>query len=86
MITTIPQADSSDRELSDRVLLFLRQRQLLQGLKIRVDALAGTVTLDGAVRSYYRRQMLVTFTRKVAGVLRVIDELVVPQRLDRGDL
>jgi hypothetical protein len=69
--------DAGDADLLTRVgiALTLRLRHTLHAVHIRVEK--GVVTLQGVVPSFYDRQLAIEITRRVAGVLRVIDELSV---------
>jgi osmotically-inducible protein OsmY len=70
-------ADPAAYDLAYRVALFLQQRRLSAGSRLRIEARGGTLTLSGQVRSFHQRQLIHTLTRHVAGVLQVIDELEV---------
>ena len=81
---TLPfaNATTSDRELQHRVALFIQQRQLSRGARLKVSAHRGVVTLAGVVPSFHHRQLLVSLARRVAGVLQVEDELEVEADAD----
>jgi osmotically-inducible protein OsmY len=68
---------SHDDDLALRVRLFLwgRHRPALRNLE--VTARDGTVLLRGRVANFHHKQLAIEFTRRVAGVLRIIDELIV---------
>jgi len=66
---------SADRDLQNRVALFIQQRQLSRGAKLTVLARRGVVTLSGVVSTFHQRQLLHSLTRHVAGVIQVQDEL-----------
>jgi hypothetical protein len=74
--------DIGDADLLTRVgiALTLRLKHTPHRVNISVDR--GTVTLRGAVPTFYDRQLAIEITRRVAGVMRVIDELTVPQSHD----
>jgi hypothetical protein len=72
-------ADPAAYGLAYRVALFLQQRRLAAGSRLRIEARGGTITLNGQVRSFHQRQLIHTLARHVAGVLQVIDELEVEQ-------
>lgn len=67
----------ADADLLTRVgiALTLRLNHTLHGVHAQVDN--GAVTLRGSVGSFYDRQLAFEVTRRVAGVLRVKDELTV---------
>lgn len=75
--TTIVGRDPQDLDLEDRVANFLSSRPFrgLQRLSVRAEE--GVVTLRGRVTSYYERQLAQQLVRRVAGVVRLIDELEV---------
>ena len=75
--TATPEAD---RELSQRVHLFLSGRSQPALRNLEVAARAGTVLLRGRVRSFYHRQLALELTRRVAGVIQIVDELIVDDR------
>lgn len=78
MITLpIQKIDSASQDLQQRVALHLQNRQLALGGRLRIEAKHGTVTLSGRVRTFYQRQIIYAAARKVAGVIRVIDQLEV---------
>ena len=45
--------------------------------QIQVASNNGTVTIRGKVTSFYQRQLCINCSRRVAGVVRLIDELTV---------
>jgi osmotically-inducible protein OsmY len=72
-------ADPQAQDLEYRVRLFLQQRRVTQGARLRLEADRGVVILRGHVASFHQRQLIHTLARHVAGVVQVIDELqVVP--------
>jgi len=51
----------------------------MPGKAIEVESVGGDVTLRGEVSSFYQRQLCINCCRRVAGVIRLIDEIqVVP--------
>lgn len=68
---------SRDWDLKQRVVNFLRQKNVLRRENVRVDVTDGLVTLHGHVRSYYEKQLLISACRRVAGVISVSDEVAV---------
>jgi osmotically-inducible protein OsmY len=67
----------TDHELSQRVQLFLSGRSQPALRNLEVAARSGTVHLRGQVRTFYHRQLALELTRRVAGVLQIVDELSV---------
>jgi osmotically-inducible protein OsmY len=74
----------ADRDLERRVKTFL-STQHRPGLRsVKVEARSGIVTLRGRVGSFYEKQLSGQLTRRVAGVIRLIDDVSVKEiRLDR---
>lgn len=70
--------DAGDADLLTRVgiALTLRLKHVPHAVHVRIDR--GTVTLRGTLPTFYDRQLAIEITRRVAGVMRVIDELTVP--------
>lgn len=75
-------ANSDDADLVRRVELFLVQRQLRPREGLSISASHGVVTLAGTACTFHRRQLLVSAARRVAGVIRIVDELEVPPRIE----
>ena len=76
--------DSADHDLKRRVTTFLstQHRPALRNLKVEVRE--GTVTLRGGVATFYEKQLSGQLARRVAGVLRLVDDVIVKEvRLDR---
>ena len=70
---------NEDRDLERRVLNFLAGRHIKGLRQIEVEADAGTVTMRGTVRSFYEKQMSQHCCRRVAGVINLVDEIIVEQ-------
>lgn len=68
-------AEEHDRDLERRVTNYLVGRQVPTLRQIRVQADRGTVRLRGQVHSFYHKQLCLNCTRRVAGVLELVDEL-----------
>lgn len=68
---------SQDIELERRIGIFLssQSRRNLRAVEISADN--GVVTLRGRVHSYYEKQLSLHLAARVAGVLRLKDELLV---------
>ena len=72
---------SADEQLARRVLNFVSTKQLPGTATFRVDVSGGTVTLGGKVNSFYQKQLWIHGAQRVAGVIRVVDEIeVLPAR------
>ena len=74
---TLPVGSSTaaDRDVQQRVALFIQQRHLSRGARLTVLARRGVVTLSGRVPSFHHRQLLISLAQRVAGVVQVQDEL-----------
>ena len=75
-------ADPNESDMAQRVRQVLYRRPELRG--VTVHAVYGTVTLEGTVASFYEKQLCISGSQRVAGVLRLVDNLVVadsPSRL-----
>ena len=80
----IQSIDSASQELQQRVTLHLQNRQLAFGGRLRIEAKHGTITLAGRVRTFCQRQLIYAATRKVSGVMKVIDQLEVETEPETG--
>jgi osmotically-inducible protein OsmY len=70
-------SNPTDSDLARRVATFLAT-QHRPGLRLlEVEARAGVVTLRGQVSTFYEKQLSAQLTRRVAGVLRLVDEVIV---------
>ncbi len=68
-----------DGDLRQRVVNYLFARRVPSLRAIEVTAEAGQVTLRGRVGSYYEKQLCVHCCRRVAGVMQLVDEVVVTE-------
>jgi osmotically-inducible protein OsmY len=72
---------SADEQLARRIRNFVSSKQLPGTATFRVDVDGGTVTLGGKVGSFYQKQLWIHGAQRVAGVIRVVDEIeVLPRR------
>jgi len=78
-VQTLPVAPHfetySDDQLARRVHNFLINKQPHGSDRLAVDADGGIITLRGIVSTFYQKQLYIHGAQRVAGVLRVIDEL-----------
>ena len=73
---------SEDEQLARRVRNFILARILPAANFVTVEADSGIVTLRGRVGTFYQKQLWLNGAQRVAGVLRVIDEIeVIPHRV-----
>jgi len=76
---TIPvrSVDPAWQDLLQRVALFLQQMRLASSSRLKLEASGGVVTLAGEVPTFHERQRIYAASRRVAGVVQVIDRLEV---------
>lgn len=67
----------TDRDLERRVIQFLLSKHRPGLRQLEVSAQQGTVVVRGTVRSFYEKQMCHDICRRVAGVIRLVDEIEV---------
>lgn len=72
--------ESADRELERRVVNFLAGRHVPGLRHLEVSAQGGTVTVSGRVRSFYEKQLCQECCKRVAGVIKLIDDVDVAYR------
>ena len=70
---------TSDVPLEQRVRLYLDNMESGTFRGVVVEAHAGTVTLTGVVASYYAKQLAQEFTRRIPGVVSIINLIEVAQ-------
>ena len=73
--------EAADGELRRRIVNFLHSRNVPGVQQVRIDAAAGTIFLQGRVPSTEARRLCVECCRRVAGVIRLIDGLEVPEAI-----
>lgn len=73
----IDAESTRDAELKTRVIHFLADSNMPGLRQLQVSADNGTVTLTGRVRTYYEKQLSQQRCRRVAGVVRLVDNVVV---------
>jgi hypothetical protein len=78
MIPNLVPANAGENErLAKNVQNFLVSRIPPTANRVRVDASEGTITLRGMVQSFYFKQLWLSGTQQVAGVMRVVDKIEV---------
>lgn len=83
MVTLVTQHDrEADQALEQRVISFLATRGISTLRYISVEASQGTVLLRGMVATYYAKQLAQEYARRVAGVRRVINQVMVGTVID----
>ena len=78
-----PHNGAHDRDLERRVINYLLGYKMPSLRRIHVESDNGTVTIRGTVSSFYQRQLCINCSRRVAGVVQLIDELTVLCPSDR---
>ena len=76
-VRSVDFAHGHDRELERRVINYLAGRHVPSLRQIEVQADRGTVTMRGKVYSFHHKQLCINCCQRVAGVVRLIDELAV---------
>ncbi len=71
------RVEFADPDLKKRVSRFLDSRHFPALRNIDIDVRHGEVTLSGRVCSYYEKQVAITSCQRVAGVLEIVDEIIV---------
>ncbi len=66
-----------DRELEDRLANFLYQRGVPGADHVRPDAYGGVVAVSGELPTRYAKWLCIECCRRVAGVIRIIDQMKV---------
>ena len=72
-----PHNGAHDRDLKHRVTNYLLGYKMPSLRQLQVESDNGTVTIRGKVPSFYQKQLCINCSRRVAGVVRLIDELTV---------
>jgi osmotically-inducible protein OsmY len=80
VIGTQSEVDPSDLDLTRRVTTFLSTRHRPGLRTLEVESRNGVVTLRGRVSTFYEKQLSAQLARRVAGVVRLVDQVVVSQR------
>jgi osmotically-inducible protein OsmY len=65
----------NDRELKARIVNFLSRQNVPSLRMLNVTANTGVVTIRGSVRSFYHKQLCLSCCQRVAGVVRIHDEI-----------
>src|SRR3954451_23299681 len=80
VIGTQSEVDPSDLDLARRVTTFLSTRHRPGLRSLEIEARNGVVTLRGSVSTFYEKQLSAQLAGRVAGVIRLVDHVVVKQR------
>lgn len=69
--------NDTNAEVRQRVSKFLYSRHFPAFRNFEIEVDRGAVTLTGKVQSYYEKQIAINSCQNVAGVVSLIDEIVV---------
>ena len=69
--------DRAGRDLKQRVINYLVGRNFPALRRLTVDADNGRVVIQGKVGSYYEKQLCLNCSRRVAGVIELVDRVEV---------
>jgi osmotically-inducible protein OsmY len=70
-----------DVDLERRIANFLYQQRVSRGVRIRTDVQTGTVVVSGKCSSRHTKWICVECCRRVAGVVNLVDRVIVDQEL-----
>jgi osmotically-inducible protein OsmY len=68
-------SEAADHDLERRVVNYLAERHVPGLRHLEVEAQNGIVTLRGRVQSFYEKQLCQAICRRVAGVVRYVDDV-----------
>ena len=67
----------NEKQLEKKIENYLFQLSPQLNRTIKVECIGNTVMLSGRVNSYYQRQLCLNTCQRVAGVVKIIDEIEV---------
>jgi len=67
--------EEDDRDLERRLVNYLLGYKMPALRQVRVEVDNGTVVLRGTVSSYHQRQLCINCCRRVAGVIKLVDQI-----------
>jgi osmotically-inducible protein OsmY len=73
-------SQENDLDLRNRVSRYLAEKNKNSLKDLRIDAAGGVVKMSGTVRSFYEKQLCQQVCRRVAGVIKLIDNVAVAER------
>jgi len=73
--------EHQDLDLQNRVSLYLDSQHFPSFKKLKIEADRGCVTVMGTLYSFYERQVAINSCQQVAGVLKLIDQIMVDEFL-----
>ena len=77
VLTPYREKRADDADLKRRVESFLFERNRKALRTVDVDVVQGSVILHGRVNSFYEKQLCLSCCQRVAGVLKLVDEIEV---------
>lgn len=72
-----PRHTPEDVDLQNRIACFLHQQHVPNAARIHADARCGTVVVSGQVPSRHAKRLCVKCCHRVAGVIKLIDNVKV---------
>ncbi len=70
---------SRDRDLKQRVKNYLFGQHVSDLRRLAIDTDSGVVTLRGRVQSFHYKQLCLNCCQRVAGVVKIDDQIIVAQ-------
>ena len=86
LVKTVQTEGNQDEDVLQRVSRSLFSCHFPAFRNLDIDVVHGAVTITGKVQSYYEKQIALTSSQHVAGVVALIDEIVVTLDLDRSNV
>ena len=72
--------NDKDAVMREQIIRVLHNRDLSAFKNLEVESIDGVVTLRGSTRSFYDRQIALTYTKAVVGDCPMVDEIVVQDK------
>jgi len=76
-VTASPDNATQDNDLERRVSIYLAERLRPSLRDLDVEVADGVVTLHGRLHTFYEKQLAISCCQRVAGVLKLIDDVEV---------
>lgn len=75
---------AEDADLERRIANFLLHQKVPHCHQVHANAHSGTVVVTGKLQSRHEKWLCLNTCQRVAGVVRLIDEVVLPQAADEA--
>lgn len=72
-----PPPSDQDVDLENRILRHLQIQHFSSFRKLMITVDQGRVTIEGKVCSFYERQIAISAVQRVAGVVKLVDQILV---------